>query len=745
MRRRNRAVLENLLCVLLLAVLPVVAFWPAAVRGELPLDLQSILFLPPWEDARPTGLELSQDPQARLQAQRLFPELQYINEAGNSLLWNPKEALGTPFLALWRTRVLSPFTLPVHFIPLLPGIALSVILKLAVAGWCAFYVARRFGFPPAMALLVAVPYQLSGPIYLWSGMPMSDVLPWLPLLLLCAERLAVGQTRAWTAAAVTIGLMTLGGDPETLIACLLFALLYLLGRRLRDPHNVQLTQGMGAFLAAAAIGLGLAGVQLVPYAEYLTQAGPPAGAAPHEITLSSFTGALMPSLTNPQDGGFSSATRLLHPGLVQLLLIALWIAARQFVTKQLRRRMESLLFAAVTLAIFSVLPPGLLQAVPFLSEFGPQHAFIAVPLAVAFLAAAAAEEWNELDPEQCKAVLARLTFVLPLVWGLGVAALIAAISTIDAQTIAIWPGIGLLAMVSLGLVVLLGFTLLRPSLRVTGYFLSALSAIALLAMFAPHTPRTPRDQIFPETAMLKSLETMQTRIAGSSALALWPLPVNGISTVFNPSGAAVERYQAFMARTSQDPLLQRRTGAEAFLLMKEDIKQGPFAAVRPVLNIQEVYPSGALLLRDLGAQPRARLIYAGRRAESFSPDLLTSAALPLIEGATLAESDSGPVAEARIMEESGTHVQVTVGETRPGLLVLADTWYPGWKASVDGTAADVVPVDVVLRGVPVPAGQPTVVFSYDPMSLKIGIAVSLVALLIVAINLRQIIPQLRKA
>jgi hypothetical protein len=731
-RRRNRAVLENLLCVLLLALLPVVAFWPTLLRGTLPLDLEHILFLPPWQEARPAGMELPQEPNALQQAQVLYPQYQHMASVDSSLLWNPAQGLGTPFLALWRTRVLSPFSVPLHVLPLFPAIVLSMILKLAVAGWCAFYVARRFGFPPAMALLVAVPFQLSGPIFLWSGMPMSDVLPWLPLLLLCAERLALGHTRTWPFAAVTVALMALGGDPETFTFSMLFATLYLLGRRLRDPHNTRLTQALAGFGIALALGLALAGVQLVPYLEFIGQSSRTAVGPVAELKLQNLVAALMPSLIRPDDMAAASVSRLLHPGLVQLLLIALWIASRQFVTKQLRRRMESLLFAAVTLAVFAVVPAPIFQTLPFLTDFGPQHALIAIPLALAFLAAAAAEEWNELDPEQCKTVLARLVFVLPLVWGLGIVALIAASTIYGPFQTAVWPGVGLMLLTGLTLVLLLAFTLVRPSLRTTGYVLSTLTAICLYVAFAPLVPSTPHAAVFPETAMVQSLRAM-------------PLPVNRISTIFNPGRTQLSRYESFMERATQDPLLQRRTGAEAFLLMKEDVKEGPFAAVRPVLHIKEVYPSGALLLRDLGAQSRVRMLYAGRRVESFDPALLNSEALPLIEGETLPESDSGPIAQARIVEEGGRRVQVEVTQTRPGVLVLADTWYPGWKATVNGTATDVFPVDGVFRGVKVPEGNATVTFTYDPISLKLGIALSLLALLAIAVNLRQILPQFRRS
>ena len=61
----------------------------------------------------------------------------------------------------------------------------------------------------------------------------------------------------------------------------------------------------------------------------------------------------------------------------------------------------------------------------------------------------------------------------------------------------------------------------------------------------------------------------------------------------------------------------------------------------------------------------------------------------------------------------------TAGD-RPGLLVLSDAYYPGWRATVDGEAAPIYPTNVLFRGVPIPAGEHTVVFTYAPSGWLLG-------------------------
>jgi hypothetical protein len=92
---------------------------------------------------------------------------------------------------------------------------------------------------------------------------------------------------------------------------------------------------------------------------------------------------------------------------------------------------------------------------------------------------------------------------------------------------------------------------------------------------------------------------------------------------------------------------------------------------------------------------------------------------------------------AQVVRDEDERVVVRVRASRPGVLVLADTFFPGWKAKVDGQDTDVAQVDYVLRGVPVSAGMHTVDFRYEPLSWRVGSIVSLLALagLAVAVGL----------
>ena len=81
----------------------------------------------------------------------------------------------------------------------------------------------------------------------------------------------------------------------------------------------------------------------------------------------------------------------------------------------------------------------------------------------------------------------------------------------------------------------------------------------------------------------------------------------------------------------------------------------------------------------------------------------------------------------------GAHEVVIEATTpTPAMLVLTDTDYPGWRATVDGVGVPIVRVDTLFRGVALPAGTHEVRFEFAPWSVRFGVAVSGVASVVIA-------------
>jgi len=84
----------------------------------------------------------------------------------------------------------------------------------------------------------------------------------------------------------------------------------------------------------------------------------------------------------------------------------------------------------------------------------------------------------------------------------------------------------------------------------------------------------------------------------------------------------------------------------------------------------------------------------------------------------------------RLVDDLPMRVAIDVDVATAGRLVLADTWYPAWTATVDGHDTPVDRAHGVFRSVSVPGGRHQVVFGYEPVSFRLGLIGSAVGLIL---------------
>lgn len=85
---------------------------------------------------------------------------------------------------------------------------------------------------------------------------------------------------------------------------------------------------------------------------------------------------------------------------------------------------------------------------------------------------------------------------------------------------------------------------------------------------------------------------------------------------------------------------------------------------------------------------------------------------------------------ATITHYGANELTVSVAPTGPAYLVLSELWYPGWQATVNGTVAQVLPVNGALRAVALPAGPATVQLWFAPRSWQIGLGAAAVGVML---------------
>ena len=102
---------------------------------------------------------------------------------------------------------------------------------------------------------------------------------------------------------------------------------------------------------------------------------------------------------------------------------------------------------------------------------------------------------------------------------------------------------------------------------------------------------------------------------------------------------------------------------------------------------------------------------------------------PLLQGMRVTPRDSASFIELASYD-SDTFIY-KVNAKKPELAVFSEIYYPkGWQITIDGKPAEMLRANYTLRALPIPQGTHTVVFEFNPASIRITDTIARIALLI---------------
>jgi hypothetical protein len=133
-------------------------------------------------------------------------------------------------------------------------------------------------------------------------------------------------------------------------------------------------------------------------------------------------------------------------------------------------------------------------------------------------------------------------------------------------------------------------------------------------------------------------------------------------------------------------------------------------------------PGGLSYYRVPGTPQRVWIVSAATTVAGM-PEALAALADPKFDPAQaviLEASDANAAATGWSGSPSHNALMIPVVLDRDGWVVLANTSYPGWQATLDGRPAPIRHADVAFQAVAVPAGAHRLVFDYHPDSLRDG-------------------------
>ncbi len=672
-------------------------------------------------------------------------------------LWNPYQFLGTPFLANLQSTLLYPLNLLFLVAGARYGFGISAIIHLILGGIFTYAFLRALDLRQPAALFGALVVMFNGFTVSWLEYPTLSlwVFMWLPAILLCYER-SLRQPRSLWPIALTlaIAMQFLGGHLQVSSYVIIAFLIYVVVRsvvRRGDPKgspavsvaaaggNQRSSASIGGWplplpspprtillaLIPLALGLALAAAQILPTLELAGLSGRVAhgsrGALSTAFPLTHFILYLVPNFFgNPVDynywGNYRDQTAFnffetaCYVGILPLFLAA-W---------SLRRRREPAFWFCAALVLFAVLAAIgspvyylLYYLAPGFHELaGLGRVLCLAAFGLAGLAALGLDSLlQQTDSRPPRAAFLFGALAIAAAWGVYlihqplVAALDPKLQFGTYQTRQFLYFIVLVAATSL-IIALRSRAKLPPP-----WFAAAALAILIADLFGfgiNFNPCMPASMAYPETGSIRWLEQNagHERVTSLATHGLDWMPANA-AMVFGLRD--IHGSDSLRVRTSFDLVSPPGKG--------QDEHPDPSSPLMDELGVRYLMTRQYLSGKWVLAYDADTSIYENPFARPRAY---------LIPNIPLQEPEGSPT--VIFLRDTPDAITLTVNSQQGGLLILTDSYCPGWHAWIDGRPTPIDRFSDAFRSVAVPAGTHIIEMRYEPATFRLGLFISLIAL-----------------
>jgi hypothetical protein len=694
---------------------------------------------------------------------------------GRFPLWNPYEYMGMPFHGNGQTALLHPFSWPFYFVDPIDVRGPLACFRLWLSASAMCLLLRRWGLGGGAAFLGGACWMFAPFNIRWLHWPLAHSSLWLPIFVLALDRLIVAEgmnskLRALVVAALAAVVLQLSGHPETQfqagVAAGITVLirLWALGVHWREAMN-----RISWCFAAMILGTLGAAAQLLPFLVQLPDSADwnrhihasPDGLDPKALALllsHTFWGQTR------ADGRYEGPANYIEAGVgVGLIPLALafvsLIAAMKpgaFSTPQ-RRLVWGTWIAAFAFFCIIFHVPIVADALVKLPLFDQANRFrwsLATQFWLSILAGLGADlVARDHRRGGTLAVVALISLSLGLA-GLLTQRVPARFSKINTafkldhwrkivQHPAIRSSLGLACAVGASVWLLQRRKIAGPSALVGLCVWTSMEGLVGAWDFNATAPRAladpPAPPLLQQAIALagpgRLLGTNEVLFPNTSAIYRfrdvsgydWPLPLRVDYALSSMGWRVVEGTSLYREAILPAPspalaaFLSRCCVRAIYTNLRQDAlvvngREWPQVATGPVVDAIYVNPT---------ALPRVRFANKpklGDKEAAFAA--LTS---PNLDNASVVEG-VGPIeegaGEASIVKEEPERVEIAVKCTKPGVLVFADRMAPGWSVAVDGAPQSALTVDYLFRGVSVPVGEHTVVWTYRAPGFQAGVWIS---------------------
>ena len=747
------------------AILAGVNYFPVLL-GKTPFPRDMVLQFPAWAGfARSEGWQPYADIGDLVTSFYPFRAIasRSIHE-GTLPLWNPYFQAGAPFQADSQSSLFYPLNFFYYVLPLPIAWTVCLVVRMFLAGVFTTLFVRSIGGTRAGAVFSGITFASCGFITAWQGQPLGDAAIWLPLIGYAVHRLHTDHSKVSVSLlAFSFAMPVLAGHPETAahltLAGASMALAWCVGS---VPHRGRYSSAafLLSFALAGILALGLASIQVIPTLEWLRQMdealqfnwpGLPWRQALAWVSRDVIRG--------PNSAGVWIPEGAAYVGMIGLLAASLapFHKARRFV---------ALLTAMTVLSAgiaYGIEPlRWLVSHIPVIAGLKNSRMILIASFGMAALGGLGISALeNETAFPSRRRLMALFLLGIAVVFTFLLVYRLQAVTQFKVEFTRRPSFSRALLVLSLVPIVWRLHGGLRG--RLFPFIACSLAAFDLVTFSYGYMGFAKPDEIFPPAPafdfLAKQNDPMRFRIAQIG------LPYSANANIMYQSSSA-DGYEvcATLPRVFALDFTENRwdgiqfipervlnsrdrrldmLNLKYFILTRNapEFKQFTVAErFRLVFNngYVAIFENKSVLPRAFAVPASGVEVIQGRkdqlerlRNRSFDPERSVILSAPLRLAGTSGEPVS-PLFKSEVeltngqMNELAFHAQAS----EPAVLVLSQTYYPGWKATVDGQEVPVFPANLALTGIPLPAGVHNVRFVFQPLSFKVGAALTLVSVMI---------------
>ncbi len=721
-------------------VLCLIFFYPVVLQGKFPVPSDALVGLyHPWRDlyseTNPRGVPFKNFLITDPVRQQIPWRKQAIDEfkEGRIPTWNPYNFSGTPLSANIQAGIWNPFNIFFFILPFQTAWSFLIMLAPMLAGVFFYLYARHKKVHVAAALIGAITWSFSGFFISWLTWGTIDqTVLWLPLILLSIDHLLESpknnrKSLIWSGIlAASLISSFLAGHIQVALYIYGLAFVYGVFQVWNEKKKLNLW-----LVGSVLVGMAITSIQWIPFVQFLTVSSRLTDASAWLkdgwfLPWQHLVGFIAPDFFgNPATLNYFGVWNYGElTGYIGMLPVIFALGAAC-----IRKDWLTRFFAIVTGLTFLFLFPTPIAKIPYLlhipvlSTLQPTRLMVLIDFCLAMLAVLGLDHFFRNTNKKVYIGVGIVLIGLLLAWGFGAA------NPVSKRNLYVPSAVFASSVVLIGLLSI-------KKIRKTVLFAACIMLVVLdLFRFGwKFTPFTDAQYFFPETSVLKFLESQQKpfRILSLDNEILPPntAAYYGIESVEGYDPIYNIRYEEFMAAVNRNaPNIDGPFGFNRIITVSSLA-----SPLTPLLNAKYILTKNPLndANMELMYSEGETKVYFYKPAlpRMFAVDSVLSVSsnkqmIDMMYGSTFSVSKQAvtmdfdmPVAPTQpsdrvtILEGKSSTIMAESDLFNDHFVVILNVFDDGWKAFIDGVETKIYRTDYTFQGIVVPKGKHKIVLKY---------------------------------